>query len=594
MSVDAIWRRVRIAFAVARARALPSPVRIAAVAKRLQARGRFQEADTLLLFGLRKAPDDFGLLEQFALSAHRSGRYLEALERWKKVSCDFPDVPMAWCGVACNARELGRKREASAAIDYAVDRFPDDVVVLSEAARVRDVCGDYDAAAKLWRQILSHPAADATWYIALAANLMQLHRYDEVFQVLNDLADKKEAQPSPRAAACHWGMASDHAAQGVREELVRHCNEAVARFGDQAFAMRQVAETTPDLDAARAALRRMIEVDPRDVEAHESYVRVLLRCDDIETAGLHLDTASKIAPDHSPFQLLRGSVAIRKQDWDAACAIAAKVAARDADDLAATRMLERISYVRNLDEPAQKDRDRPAPIAPPMRDEPATRKLLLGFESIGQDCEFGTVQRAYGAEPLGLLRWTDTNVASLLAALADGFSGMGEPEHTELTIGSFGEILVRDRRWHLAMHTFLYESEVNISELYSKLCRRIVYLRDKLVRELQTGEKIFVFNSDREPMDDVDALHSAILRWGPNQLLNVRHMAGGGGAPPGKPGTIIKVKPTLFVGYLSRNSNLQDIAYDDWVSVCQRCSDRRYTTTEIALPAAPGCHQGAG
>ena len=47
--------------------------------------------------------------------------------------------------------------------------------------------------------------------------------------------------------------------------------------------------------------------------------------------------------------------------------------------------------------------------------------MLLRFESIGSDCEFGAVQRRYGAEPLGLLRWNDVDILSLEQALAACF-----------------------------------------------------------------------------------------------------------------------------------------------------------------------------
>ena len=45
--------------------------------------------------------------------------------------------------------------------------------------------------------------------------------------------------------------------------------------------------------------------------------------------------------------------------------------------------------------------------------------LMLAFESLGERCDFGAVQRHYGVEPLGLLRFAFSPLDPLIAALAD-------------------------------------------------------------------------------------------------------------------------------------------------------------------------------
>ena len=116
--------------------------------------------------------------------------------------------------------------------------------------------------------------------------------------------------------------------------------------------------------------------------------------------------------------------------------------------------------------------------------------LMLRFESIGDSCEFGSVQRRYAAEPLGLLRWNDVQLDDLLAALANRFEGMGLPDHTEMPVLGNGEYTIKDTRWSLWMHTFLFEGQTDPAALYPKMCRRVVaWLRDKLVADLEAAEK---------------------------------------------------------------------------------------------------------
>ena len=47
-------------------------------------------------------------------------------------------------------------------------------------------------------------------------------------------------------------------------------------------------------------------------------------------------------------------------------------------------------------------RDLRVPIVAAVVNDGETRRLLLGFESLGDGCEFGEVQRRYGAAPRGL------------------------------------------------------------------------------------------------------------------------------------------------------------------------------------------------
>ena len=82
--------------------------------------------------------------------------------------------------------------------------------------------------------------------------------------------------------------------------------------------------------------------------------------------------------------------------------------------------------------------------------------LLLRFESLGDGTEFGVVQWYFGANPLGLLRFTHTPPGLLCAALRAKFQGVGEPENTVL-FANRGEWISQDTRYLLAMHTHLRE-----------------------------------------------------------------------------------------------------------------------------------------
>ena len=70
----------------------------------------------------------------------------------------------------------------------------------------------------------------------------------------------------------------------------------------------------------------------------------------------------------------------------------------------------------------------PSATAGPQQDDRAAdhrTALMLDFESLGENCEFGLVQRRCGIEPLGLLRFSSTPLPPLLHALRERFAGMG-------------------------------------------------------------------------------------------------------------------------------------------------------------------------
>lgn len=414
-------------------------------------------------------PDHPELLVAYAFSAHNSGRFSEAMERWEHVREVRPEIGMAWCGVASNARECDDIGHAKAIIMEALHRFPDDFVVISEAARVLDRVEEHAEAAELWRRMVDHPPVDIEWRRAYARDLVRLKRLDE--------------------------------------------------------------------------------------------------------AKTELDVALSLHPEDPDLAVTRARLAMARQDWEGALAAWSAYHARYPHDQEVSNLLDRTVFVTRLARATEESRQ-PHPALPPasnILDDENVRALLLGFESIGGDCELGLVQRCYGAEPLGLLRWNTVNQKSLMDALAVRFEGMGAPENTELITAANGEHYVLDKRWHLGMHTFLFESEVSGSALFPKMCRSVVYLREKFLADLQATDKVIVYKSDDITLDDLLALHDALKKLGPVRLLNIKQ-ARKKGPRRGKRGEIATIRPDLYVGFIDRMGNDSDgnwdIAFDDWIKIC--------------------------
>nr|WP_321986024.1 hypothetical protein [uncultured Lichenicoccus sp.] len=142
-------------------------------------------------------------------------------------------------------------------------------------------------------------------------------------------------------------------------------------------------------------------------------------------------------------------------------------------------------------------------------------ELMLLFENIGDNCEFGLVQRHFGAEPVGLLRFAGLGDAyRLIRLLDDDFGRLGEPGSLR-TIVVGGEYWIQDRIYGVAYHTFRYQHDSDAADVLRDNEAKTRYLARKLREDLEDGEKIFVYKrAVTQDPHEVLALHAALNRFG--------------------------------------------------------------------------------
>ncbi len=230
----------------------------------------------------------------------------------------------------------------------------------------------------------------------------------------------------------------------------------------------------------------------------------------------------------------------------------------------------------------------PVQAHPPLGNErEELRALMLNFESLGgtlQGCEFGLVQRAFGAEPLGLLRWTEMGPGNVIAALEAGLEGVGLPENTQLKVNQTPdgpEYVTVDKRFLMSMHTFVKETEVAPERMFEQSCRRLQYLRDKLLQDLREGTKIFVYKITWRLVTDAELtrMHEGLRKHGNGTLFYVQR------ATPTKPhGTVELVRPGLIMGYIDRfnisaTGEYLGPSHALWLPICRQALTLRNAAT---------------
>lgn len=197
-------------------------------------------------------------------------------------------------------------------------------------------------------------------------------------------------------------------------------------------------------------------------------------------------------------------------------------------------------------------------------------RFILNFESLGDNCEFGVLQRLCGAESfLSLLRFAGMELPALLHALDAGMQDFGDPANVEIYVDDKQrpEYVVREKRYGAIFHTFRYQEDIAAEQLRTTELKRLTYCARRFVGDLRRGNKIFVIKRNvplRE--EEVLPLYAALSMYGRNVLLWMVPADAGHAS-----GSVEGIMPGLFKGYIDRfapHENAYDLSLDGWLDAC--------------------------
>ena len=194
--------------------------------------------------------------------------------------------------------------------------------------------------------------------------------------------------------------------------------------------------------------------------------------------------------------------------------------------------------------------------------------LVLQFESIGDNCELGLVQRQAGAEPLGLLRFAGVPLRNLLRGLSARFANIADPNHIRINV-EHGEYMVKLTKYDYTYHAHIKVGEMEPHALHKQQTRTVGFLAEKLIADLENPSKIIVFRQN-EPLlaSDLVDLRIALSAYGPAILLWVLPAC-----PGHPPGSVEVADERMMVGYVRRlaeRDTVPDLDYESWMQVLRR------------------------
>jgi tetratricopeptide (TPR) repeat protein len=211
-------------------------------------------------------------------------------------------------------------------------------------------------------------------------------------------------------------------------------------------------------------------------------------------------------------------------------------------------------------------------LAKPERD----RAILMQFESLGgsgHGPEFAIFQHAMGVESAGLLAWADLGYDLLVNALEARFDGVGLDDNTIVFAPDHSdEWWSKDKRYWMAMRTFVKTAEADADKAREDVCRRLQARRQTLIAALQAGETVFVYKNLIRNLTEteINRLHAAVRAYGPSTLFYVCYADADHPA-----GTVTARADGLLIGYIEHftfspdNTPLGSVSRD-WMELCER------------------------
>ncbi|HTW72091.1 MAG TPA: tetratricopeptide repeat protein [Acetobacteraceae bacterium] len=576
----------------------------------LREQARLDEAEAVLRDAADRFPKEAGPRHDLARLAERMGDWEKAERWWREFLERASNVWWAHAAVAAALHHQGQEEAADRQLRQATARFPNEPGLLAELAQRayqrHDWKGAEEAYSALCQKFPSHErgyvigahALQAQFRLQEARALLEegLIKTDYSFDLLfelgafharGDIAKLPVAIEYMRQARERHPNEVRGFSTGIRyltsahlvSEATALAAEAAHRWPNDVGLAREYATLNGDEAGLDGRIAWFITVRNAHPELPAGYVGLATA---LELAGRTseaddvLQDARRRFPDRIDIAMAAISAVERRGAW--------KEAVHRWNELVERFPRERqvqdrlyLAQLRMAEVEPNVTEQGPLPVQSTADGVLSPRELAMQFESLGgihAGCEFGLFQREYGAEPLGLLRWTTLAPTQLTAALNDRFDGVGLPENTILIPESppvRQEYFTQDRRYDMRMHTFVSTDEIDRDRFYKQICRRLQYLRTKLIDDLSVGEKIFVYKTTQEilGLDEIGAIRAAMRQYGHNTLLYVRYTDEAHATE-----SVELVEPGLLIGYIERFSadrtgNFGPPVHRAWLSICR-------------------------
>ena len=327
-----------------------------------------------------------------------------------------------------------------------------------------------------------------------------------------------------------------------------------------------ILDDLKDFAGALALLSTVRATEPPTAAVENLYIKALAQLDRLEDADAACASALAAFPGDTRLLRQYASMATRRGEWGEALRRWQEAAKLWPDSAPVKRGLEDARLHVADQQPAGAETQTGE-----------SGRFFGRFESLGGNlggCEFGLVQRKFGSSSLSLLRWSNVPIEAITEGMQNGFQGLGEVENTELRTfkptPDREEYRVWDVKYGLGAHTFIQTKEAPADKMLLQTAKRLTYLKGKLLEELGTAKKVFVYKI-RTPADDatIRKIFAAVRQQGPATLMCV--LKADADNPPG---SVRKIDDGLYAGYVryfmmeAPGGEAETIDFATWQTIC--------------------------
>ena len=312
--------------------------------------GRTDEAAALLQDATGRFSDEAGVPLEQAQIAEAAGDWAEAERCWRAFIARNSGLWWAYTRLATALRHQGSTDEAEDLLVAQRERFPDEIAVFVDHARLAEAATDWPRALERWEAVKARFPDHYIGYAGMVAALRQLGRIDAMMSLLEDAAERLPQEPAvprelarlaeaagdwreaerrwrqllaiaPDAWRAHLGLAAALREQGRIEDaeatlLAQHERPAehVPLFADYA----RLAEARGDLPRALARWQVVRDRFPARYDGYAgmaSVLRQLQRDDDLRSL---LDRIEARFPNEPAAHVDLAQLAEADADWVAA------------------------------------------------------------------------------------------------------------------------------------------------------------------------------------------------------------------------------------------------------------------------------------
>ena len=157
----------------------------------LSAAGRAREADELLEIAQTHEVQNAEVYVAYARQAHHRGDLEVAIERWATVRERHPEHPRGFIEGAACLRDAGLPMEGETVLGDAVVRFPNDLNVAVEYARLAERRGDRAAAIERWAELRSRMPQEDIGFTEGARALLDAGHIEAADALLTDAMESR-------------------------------------------------------------------------------------------------------------------------------------------------------------------------------------------------------------------------------------------------------------------------------------------------------------------------------------------------------------------------------------------------------------------